>query len=139
MFTVRVGRECVPVVIAFLRLQPKDISCRLVYGLCDRGRCWTDSEANSDPSATNLKTEPSLYRGLAGGNGAVHSSREREARNYDISWQELNICSEASNNIIQERGDSAVICYPCVPSGREEERQRICSYHDSAFYLTQHV
>lgn len=66
------------------------------------------------------------------------SSREREERNYNsitLQRQELNICSEASCNIIQVRGDSAVICYPCVPSGSEEGRQTTYSYHSSVLII----
>lgn len=69
--------------------------------------------------------------------------REREERNYYISVvlyrQELNICSEALCNIIQGRGDSAVICYPCVPSGGEEERQTTCSNHISVLLILLHT
>lgn len=77
-----------------------------------------------------------------GGNGEGLLLREREERNYDISIalyrQELNICSEASCNIIQAGGDSAVICYPCVPSGGEEKRQTTCSYHNFVLLMILH-
>lgn len=122
---------------ALLYLQPKDTSCWLVYSLRDRGRCRT----SSDPSVRNRHGAKFIQ--ARGGNGEVRLSREREGRNYDISIarcrQELNICSEASSNIIQERGVNGVICYPCVPSGREEERQRTCSHHRSILLITLHT
>lgn len=51
---------------------------------------------------------------------------------WSSTGKKLNICSEASCNITQARGDSAVICCPCVPSGSKEERQTTCSHHSSA-------
>lgn len=96
----------------------------LLYRL--EGKFWPFSKKH---------TYLSSYWVQAGGNGEVLLSRERKKTNYDISTelyrQKLNICSEASRNIIQARRDSAVICCPCVPSGSEEERQTTCSYHSS--------
>lgn len=85
---------------------------------CLEGNFWTITEKH---------TEPSSYWVQAGENEEVLLSREREGRNYDLSIAlsclRLNICTEALCNIIQARGDSTVICYPCVPSESKEERQ----------------
>lgn len=139
---VCVGRECAPVVIAFLCLQLKDMASWSVYGLSNRGRsCWTDIMASSDWSVRNLHRAEFK---TGSGRGEMDSSFCRvKWRNYDISLtlhrQKLNICSEASSNIFQVRGVGAVICYPCVPSGSGEERQRSCSYYNAVLVLTLHT
>lgn len=144
MFTVCVGRECAPLVITILCLQSEDIACcRFVYGFGDRVRCYCDRLKGKLWSLSEKHTEPSSNWVQAGGNGEVLLSHGREERNYDISIvlfrQELNICSEASCNIIQVRGDSAVMCYLCVPSGSEEERQTSCSYHNFILLILLHT
>lgn len=112
----------------------------LVCVLSDRGRGrWADSKASSEPSVRNTKSQ--VHTGFRQGEVERCFCRmKREERNYFISTelnrQELNICSEASSNIIQVRGDSTVIRYPCVSFGSKENRQRTCIYHSSILLTT---